>query len=309
MDALAAFGEMEFLLNGFTILVSVVAVIYWVKLFRRIYISGRQDEGWLWVFAAVLMVLLLNLSTLLLVLGSGRLPLGIGRVLAVDVETLGFVNTFSRILMAVSMAVGAHMLYESMRARGDVKFVFTPVEPVAEEPSELEAKYELQPGCSYLVKEGSPAGDARAYYMHKERRAVLAMDMFADLVTHGVLGLVATRDYPPKLREQYGLVKTPMVWLTQEKGFKDSIHPADLTELSHMIKGFISRSEDTVVLLRGVEYLVLHNSFEDVLKLIQGLDDVVVQHNSRLIVPIDPSALPEQHFHLLARELKEFTPK
>ena len=36
-------------LNALTILISFVAVVYWVKLFRRIYISGRHDEGWLWI--------------------------------------------------------------------------------------------------------------------------------------------------------------------------------------------------------------------------------------------------------------------
>jgi hypothetical protein len=306
MEPSALLGDIQFLLNGLTILISFVAVVYWVKLFRRIYISGRHDEGWLWIFASVLMVLLLNLSTLFLVLGSSRLPLGVGRVLAVDVGALSFVNTFSRIVMAVSLAIGAHMLYESMRARGDVKFVFTPVTPVAEEASESEPKYELEPGCSYIVEEGPPGGDVRGYYIKSDRRTVSAMDLFVDLVTHGVLGFVATRDYPPKLREQYGLPNTPMVWLTRERGYADSIYPADLIELSHVVKAFISRSEDTVVLLQGVEYLILHNSFDDVLKMIQGLDDVVVQHKARLIVPVDPSALTEQHYHLLSRELKDF---
>jgi hypothetical protein len=73
-----------------------------------------------------------------------------------------------------------------------------------------------------------------------------------------------------------------------------------------MIKDFIGKGGDTVILLEGVEYLILHNGFEDVLKVIQSLDDVVVQNKSRLIVPIDPSTITEQQFHLLSRELTEF---
>jgi archaellum biogenesis ATPase FlaH len=81
-----------------------------------------------------------------------------------------------------------------------------------------------------------------------------------------------------------------------------------MTELSHMVKHFITKGEDTAILVDGLEYLILHNSFEDVLRMIQGLDDVVVQNKARLIVSVDPSAINEQQFHLLKRELTEFGP-
>ncbi len=301
-------GGLEFQLNIATIVVSLAAVIYWVKLFKRISISGRHDEGWLWIFASVLMVLLLNLSTMLLVASNGRVTLGASRVFTVDVSTLGFVTTFSRTVMAISMTIGAYLLYNSMKSRGDVKFQFKPVVLVTENHSASEAKYSLEPGCSYLVKEGPPGGDVREYYLHSDRRELSSLDLFSDLVTHGVMGFAATRTYPEKLRKQYGLVKTPMVWLTQEKDYEDRVHPSDLTELSHMIKDFVWKGDDTVVLLQGIEYLILHNSFGDVLKMIQGLDDVVVQNRSRLVVAVDPSAITGQQYHLLGRELREFTP-
>jgi hypothetical protein len=302
------YETIELPLNVVTILISLAAVVYWVKLFNHIKISGRQDEGWLWIFASVLMVLLLNVSTLLLVLTNGMIPFGAEKVVTVDVHTLDFITTVSRAIMAISMTVGAYMLYESVKAGGDVKFVFSPVQPQAEATSDSAPKYDIMPGISYLVKEGAPSGSMRDYYIHSDRRTITGVELFKDLVTHGTLGFCATRRYPPKIREDFGLLKTPMVWLTQEKGFADAVHPGDLPELSHMIKDFISKGGDTVVLMEGIEYLVLHNSFEDVLRLIQGLDDVVVQHKSRLIVSLDPSAVTDQQYHLIARELTEFTP-
>ncbi|MBD3387862.1 MAG: DUF835 domain-containing protein [Candidatus Altiarchaeales archaeon] len=294
MDVLPGdFVDLPFTLNVFTIIVSLAAVYYWVKLFKRISISDRRDEGWMWIFASVLMVLLLNVSTMLLVSTSGRIPVDSYRVFVVDVKTLEFVNAFSRTVMALSMTIGAYMLYKSMRSRGDVKFMFSPVEHVMEDSSTSEQKFDLKSGCSYLVSADQEDG------------SVSGWDLFVDLVTHGTMGLVVSRHHPPELRDRYGLVKTPMVWLTQEK-VDDSLHPSDLTELSHIIKEFIWKGGETAVLLDGIEYLVLHNSFEDVLKTIQGVDDVVVQNKSCLILTIDPSAVSEQEFHLLKRELNEY---
>jgi hypothetical protein len=281
-------------LDMITIAVSVFAVVYWIRLFRKIYIAGEGDEGWLWVFSSILLVLLLNLATLFLNLASGRFSISEDVLFVMSPDAASFVLTFSRMVMALSLSVGTYMLYDFMSRRGDVKFGFCPVTPAAEDMSQSKQRYQLATGTSYLI-----AGSAQ----HSSLRGV---EVFTDLVTHGVMGFCATRDYPQRLRQKYGLMKTPMVWLTQEKAVEDGIHPADLAELSHMIKDFISRGGDTVVLLDGLEYLILHNSFEDILKVVQGLNDVVVQHESRLLVTVDPSALSEQQFHLLSRELTAF---
>jgi archaellum biogenesis ATPase FlaH len=75
-----------------------------------------------------------------------------------------------------------------------------------------------------------------------------------------------------------------------------------------MVKAFIQTSVDTVVLLDGIEYLIMQNSFEHALELIQGLNDVVVQSNSRLIITLDPLTISERQWHLLRTELMEFSP-
>ena len=290
------FNYLEMPLNLLTILLSAVAVVYWVRLFKKIMLSERHDEGWLWIFSSVLTALLLNMSALLLSLSAGSVQLAFGQVIVINTQTLEFVTTASRSIMAVSLAIGTYILYKSMAARGNVRFMFAPVKIEAEVPSESKPKFDLKTGTSYLVIEGKDEGGSN----------VRGMDVFADSVTHGVVGFCATRRYPPKVREEFGLVKTPMVWLTEDKTFKESIHPADLTELSHMSKDFIQKGGDTIVLINGIEYLMMHNSFEDVLRLLQGLDDVVVQNRCRLVVSIDPEAITQQQFHFLSRELTVF---
>ncbi|MFH0861411.1 MAG: DUF835 domain-containing protein [Candidatus Altiarchaeota archaeon] len=299
------YGSLQLPLNVLTIMVSFAAVVFWIRLFKHIQLAGKQDSGWLWVFGAVLMTLLLNVSTMLLVLANERVTSGLDTVMLVDVNALDFITTATRTILAVTLAAGAYLLLESIKAGGDARFVRTPVLPQAESPSDSEPKYALKPGLSYLVKEGQP-NSMKDYYMHADRHIVTGADLFTDLVTHGLMGFAATRRYPPKVRDATGLMKTPMVWLTQEKGFNESVQPGDLAELSHIIKAFINKGGDTVVLLEGLEYLILHNSFDEALRFVQGIDDVVVQNKSRLIVTIDQSAITEQQYHLLSRELTEF---
>jgi len=295
------FGYLQLPLNTVTLFISAVAVVFWVRVFGRMKLSERQDEGWLWVFSSVLMALLLNISALILSLGNGEIPVGFDSAILVNARTLELVTDLGRTIMAVSLAVGTFMLYKSMRQKGVVNFMFSPVKIAAEAPAETAAKYRLEPGSSYLVVEGQQRGVLRA------RAPVQGVDLFADLVKHGIVGFCATRRYPPKLRDDYGLLKTPIVWLTQERGLPESIHPSDITELSHAVKEFIIKGGDTVILIEGVEYLIIHNGFDDVIRLLQGLKDVVAQHKSRLIVTIDPSTINQQQFHLLSRELSEFT--
>ena len=85
------------------------------------------------------------------------------------------------------------------------------------------------------------------------------------------------------------------------------IDPTDLVRLSYAIKEFIKKSENSIVLLDGLEYLITQNSFSEVLKFIQALNDFVSQSKTRLVVPLDYKAVGVQELHLLKRELCELT--
>jgi hypothetical protein len=244
------------------------------------------------------MDLILNLSAVVIVANTGIVSIGFAKVSVVNVSTLELMNTFGRTLVAVSVTIGSYILYQSMKLRGNYKFTFTPVKAVAEKVSSSAQKYVLNPGNCYLIKRnplqgGSDPGNS-------------AMELFADLVTHGTLGFIITRHYPQKLRDRYGLMKTPMIWLSRDQSGSGVISPVDLAEISHIVKEFISSSKDAAVLIDGFEYLIMHNSFNEALELIQSLNDVAVQSGSRIIVTVDPLAVTEQQLHLLLTELMEF---
>ncbi|MFH1403568.1 MAG: DUF835 domain-containing protein [Candidatus Altiarchaeota archaeon] len=282
----------ELYFNILTILLSFLAVVYWTRLFKHFNLSGKENIGWVWIFVSVLMILLLNLSDLPMMFSSANMNLGLYQSFRVNVSTFSMIGSVSRTLIAVSITVGGYLLYSRM---GDskVKYKFMLVESANDEEGLGEAKYKVNPGSSHIIEESSP-------------ESISALELFSDLVKHGIHGLCITRNYPPKIRDKYNLLKTPIIWLTREKGYDDSIEPTSMIGLSQTIKEFVSTTDDGIVLLDGVEYLIMHNKFEDVIRMIQSVKDVVVQHDSRLVVSIDPSALDEKQVHLLKRELKEY---
>ena len=149
------------------------------------------------------------------------------------------------------------------------------IEPVAEKQLKTEFKHWLDPSECYLII---------------EKKSEKALEIFCDLVTHGIPGFVVSRVYPEKLKRRYKLAKTPMLWLSQSE-VENAVTPNDFSKLNFIIGDFTKKSGESVILLEGLEYLITQTSFETVVKYVEELKDIVVVNNSRLIVPIHEGTL------------------
>ncbi|MDY6931974.1 MAG: DUF835 domain-containing protein, partial [Halobacteriota archaeon] len=130
-------------------------------------------------------------------------------------------------------------------------------------------------------------------------------DIFIDYVKHRKQGLCITRQSPKKVKAKYSLDKTPVVWLTKaENPEENCISPEDLTKLDSTIKHFIKEANDGFVLLEGLEYLGVHNSFSSVLKLINSLNDAIACSSSRLLLLIDSEAFDSKDYHILKSDME-----
>ena len=128
-------------------------------------------------------------------------------------------------------------------------------------------------------------------------------EIFIDYVKHRRQGLCITRQSPKKIKRKYNLEKTPIVWLTKAESPKETcISPEDLTKLDSTIKNFIKEANDGFVVLEGLEYLGVHNSFSSVLKLINSLSDAIACSSSRLLILIDSEAFDIKDYHILRRD-------
>jgi hypothetical protein len=146
-------------------------------------------------------------------------------------------------------------------------------------------------GTSYVLKTKNVR---KAYTTYMELREKQSRD-----------GIIISRVFPDRLRQRYGFDRSEFLWLSYEKTEK-SIDPSDLEKLEYLIHEFVSSHENAVVLLDGVEYLILQNSFESTLKFLQSLNDQIILNGATLIMPLDPKSLDRKELSLLERELETY---
>jgi hypothetical protein len=155
-------------------------------------------------------------------------------------------------------------------------------------PFQDQAKY-LPSGVSYRIESAS----------YEKARTI-----FRDRVIRGDFGLLVSREHPDIFFRKWDLEKIPVVWLSVKEENTWTISPGNLAKLTHVITNFIKELPVSCILFEGLEYLIIHNSFESVMKVVYSVDDEVTQKRCRVIVSYDPRALDEEGAAVLERELK-----
>ncbi len=159
--------------------------------------------------------------------------------------------------------------------------------PMAEAQSATKPTYDLERARTYAVL---------------ERDGTQSFEIFRDLVTHGAQGLCISRRSPKTIMQDFGLEKTPILWLSRVATEKNSVRPSPPEKVALAIEHFIAVGENAVVLLDGFEYLIAHNDFSSVLALLHDLNEIVALHEAILLIPMDPTAFQEREFALIRRE-------
>ncbi|MBI2127116.1 MAG: DUF835 domain-containing protein, partial [Thaumarchaeota archaeon] len=166
------------------------------------------------------------------------------------------------------------------------KHGFFDITPIAEMRSEIPLRYNLSQGFAYLAFEPEPKQ---------------SFEVFSNLALNEYYGLCITRSSPSSIRGTYGLKTTPILWLTEEKS-DNALAPSDLHGLLVTIKAFLQKAERSVIMLHGFEYLVSINGFKPVMRLIVRLNDLVLQKNGILLLPVVPGTMNEKQQTFLSAE-------
>jgi len=161
------------------------------------------------------------------------------------------------------------------------------ITPMKEVVEGVKRRFELEFSYSYLVKDNVEK----------------AFEVFADNVLSGLEGLCITRQFPSKVREKYGLEKTPIVWLTSERAEGETtVH--SIQDLSILIANFLEKTKQGVVLLDGLEYLITNHGFEHFIRFLQLNRSRFEEHNSIFIAPLLEKALDAKEVKLIERETR-----
>ncbi len=188
------------------------------------------------------------------------------------------------LLLFIISLVGLYMASRHLKAkrRGFQAEAMRMETAKAEKPPELEA------GETYLVTQGQNR----------------ALKVFSQELKKGLKGLCITRTFPDKLRESWDLEGAKIYWLANGQSRKrDAVNSLD--SLSKKVSRFLEGDEKGVILLDGVEYLFVQNSFTEVMKLLQNLKDAMPSKGAKLIIPIDLLTLVERQRALLTREFRQ----
>jgi two-component system cell cycle response regulator len=152
---------------------------------------------------------------------------------------------------------------------------------------------ELEPGLIYYVDDKNTDDTYR---------------MFANMVKSGIPGLCITRQNPERIRNIYGLLKTPFIWLTKNQGNgQPCIDSTELYKLQPTISNFIEKVDSSVVLLDGLEYLGLDNDIKSVIKIVEEVNDSVMNSNSSMVIHFDSLTLEQKDFRLMTRWMNHIT--
>ena len=143
-------------------------------------------------------------------------------------------------------------------------------------------------------------------YLFEESSPVRAFNIFKQMINRGFKGLYITREYPKKVINKYDLGRVPYLWLTNVPE-KNALRPTDTEKVRFAFRKHVKgqAGEDgtkKVILLDGVEYLITHNTFSSILKLLQAIRDVISISKSTLLIAVSPAAFQDRELKLLERE-------
>jgi hypothetical protein len=113
-------------------------------------------------------------------------------------------------------------------------------------------------------------------------------------------GYTVTRRYPDQLRSQFDLGDVQITWLTSQTGDM-CIDPTKLSQIAHAVMEFFQKNTNAIVLIDGIETIITYNDFNKTLRMLEQINDFVMQYKGCLLIPIDPKAFDEKERALIER--------
>jgi len=165
----------------------------------------------------------------------------------------------------------------------------------------------------------------RGVYLFEDETSVPATELFVELVTLPLRpdvsipkegtetsasetlaflipkGLMVTRVFPDRIREEHPLQVTPIIWLTESPGER-RIPPTSVALLTDTLIRFMEGNPNSIVMVDGVEYLATFNDFGKILKSLDSLNETAWITRSRLIVAVNPHAFEDKQVAMLERD-------
>ncbi len=134
--------------------------------------------------------------------------------------------------------------------------------------------------------------EPKKIYLFKDVEENHGFDYFISSLNRGFLGLGAVREDPRKICRKYNLQKTPFIWITDQR-IENVPSEKNVEAITHVMMEFIKKNSKSVIFLEGLDYLLLENGTEVVMKRMHALKDLISLQDSLMIISINPETLDE----------------
>ncbi|MBW2997467.1 DUF835 domain-containing protein [Candidatus Woesearchaeota archaeon] len=222
-----------------------------------------------------------------LVVGSA-FPIAIGIPTGVILPAMGIMlpphNNILSLIMSAFIAVGI------------IKYKFLAIQPVGEKIVEgrkldkkLAEKYKFDFGQGYFIKH--------------EKSSEIAHKVLLTHLYQKRYGLIITAHNPSKIRHEYGIETTPIVWVTDTETEHLAVDPIDIEQLYETIHRFVDEVPNAIVLIDGLDYLLVHNNFAKMLHFVRQVKRTIVRGDDCLVVTKGALSLEPKQEKLLEAQL------
>jgi Na+/proline symporter len=230
---------------------------------------------------------------------SKQKPLSDDSVSACEPDMKGALQSGMSIIVLPDLVLTRRSFFVAVRRLGRIIKTYDPAFDIIATLAELMKSYgrspyeiSLIPGTTYIIAEEKPQK---------------SLELFSELVRHGMDGLCLSRYNPAILDERYNVPADTVIWLTQksEPGYR-TVDPTNFPRLSSMITDFLGRANYPIILLEGMGYLITQSNYETVLRFVQSQRDEIALKNAIMLVHIDPLSLDTKELHRLGSEMETF---
>ncbi len=140
-------------------------------------------------------------------------------------------------------------------------------------------------------------------YLIRKKNLQHSIDLFVDITRTHHQGLLITRS-PPQLIHAMVLPKDISIALLRDENVEDYPILADLNQLIKVIDEFCQTHSKPIILLDGLHYLITRFNFEQFIKTLFTITDIIANYQALLFVRLDPSIVNNQQDAVIENELQ-----
>ncbi len=167
-------------------------------------------------------------------------------------------------------------------------------ESAQSEPLNIESEMET-------VLEGRKLKEGAVTIMH-EKKAEVSYALVRRASAQGQSCMIIGREPPERLRNVRGIRidDENVIWLTNLVG-RRCVNPTHLSSVLNSLTRFLDANRNGLVLIDGIEYLITNNGFDQVLKFVNKIEDMIKTSSASFLITLDPRTLDAQNLALVER--------